>query len=75
MIRALAILLFLFVAMQFIRPEKVEYKKDLDTELKAPEEIRQILLKACYDCHSNELKYPWYSNVDTYSWFVGNNTT
>lgn len=75
MIRALVIVFFIFIAMQFIRPEKVEYKKDLSTELKAPEEVKKILVKACYDCHSNEINYPWYSNVAPFSWVVINHTT
>jgi hypothetical protein len=25
---------------------------------------------ACYDCHSNETEWPWYSNVAPMSWFV-----
>ena len=26
----------------------------------------------CYDCHSNESKYPWYSNVQPLAWFLKN---
>jgi hypothetical protein len=28
------------------------------------------LVKACFDCHSNETKWPWYSNVAPFSFFV-----
>ncbi|MBD3829966.1 MAG: heme-binding domain-containing protein, partial [Arcobacter sp.] len=27
---------------------------------------------ACYDCHSNETVYPWYSNIAPFSWVVSN---
>lgn len=32
-------------------------------EVPAPAEVRQILRRACYDCHSNESKWPWYAYV------------
>jgi mono/diheme cytochrome c family protein len=31
---------------------------------------REIMVAACYDCHSNEVRYPWYSNVAPISWTV-----
>jgi hypothetical protein len=33
-------------------------------------EIRELLRRACYDCHSNETRWPWYSYVAPVSWFV-----
>jgi hypothetical protein len=31
---------------------------------------RELFMKACADCHSNESKYPIYSNVAPISWLV-----
>ncbi len=31
---------------------------------------RQLAVRACYDCHSNETIWPWYSNVAPVSWLV-----
>ena len=31
---------------------------------------RQLAVWACYDCHSNETIWPWYSNVAPVSWLV-----
>jgi len=31
---------------------------------------RQLAVRACYDCHSNETNWPWYSNVAPVSWLV-----
>jgi hypothetical protein len=36
----------------------------------APEHVRGILRRACYDCHSNETSWPWYSHVAPVSWLV-----
>lgn len=33
---------------------------------------RELAARACFDCHSNETKWPWYSNVAPISWVVGN---
>ncbi len=33
-------------------------------------DVRAIALRACYDCHSNETCWPWYSHVAPVSWLV-----
>ena len=33
-------------------------------------QTRELAARACFDCHSNESKWPWYSNVAPVSWFV-----
>ena len=39
-------------------------------EVPAPPEVRAILKRACYDCHSNVTVWPWYSRVAPFSWLV-----
>jgi mannose/cellobiose epimerase-like protein (N-acyl-D-glucosamine 2-epimerase family) len=34
------------------------------------QETRQLAVRACYDCHSNETVWPWYSNIAPISWLV-----
>jgi cytochrome c551/c552 len=31
---------------------------------------RELAMRACFDCHSNETVWPWYSNVAPVSWLV-----
>ncbi|MFN8536256.1 MAG: heme-binding domain-containing protein [Thermomicrobiales bacterium] len=31
---------------------------------------RELAVRACFDCHSNESAWPWYSNVAPASWYV-----
>lgn len=38
--------------------------------IKAPEEVTQIFRRACYDCHSNETKLPWYDRIAPASWLA-----
>jgi len=33
-------------------------------------ETRAIAKRACFDCHSNETVWPWYSNIAPVSWLV-----
>lgn len=37
---------------------------------KASPEIADILKTSCYDCHSLETNYPWYSQIAPVSWFL-----
>ncbi len=35
---------------------------------------RALAQRACFDCHSNETVWPWYSNVAPVSWLVAHDT-
>jgi hypothetical protein len=39
-------------------------------EVPAPPPVRELLRRSCYDCHSNETRWPWYSRVAPISWLV-----
>lgn len=63
------ILLFIvLVAIQFIESERTN--PPVTADLKAPGDVKDIIKKACYDCHSNETKWPWYSYVAPISWLL-----
>ena len=40
------------------------------SDFEAPLEVKTILKRSCYDCHSNEVNWPWYSYVAPVSWLV-----
>jgi hypothetical protein len=60
----------LFIAMQFIHPKTTNPPIDKSLELKATKEVKDILKKSCYDCHSFETKWPIYSKIAPLSWLV-----
>ncbi len=63
--------LIVFIAMQFFSldiPAKLPIKKD--EELQTSSEVMNILKRSCYDCHSSEVKAPWYYKVAPISWFT-----
>ena len=33
-------------------------------------QTEQLARAACFDCHSNETRYPWYSNIAPMAWLV-----
>ncbi len=33
-------------------------------------QTRELAKRACFDCHSNETVWPWYSNIAPISWLV-----
>ena len=37
-------------------------------------EVRSLAARACFDCHSNETRWPWYSHVAPISWLVQSDT-
>ena len=68
------VLLIAVVIIQFIPNDKPEVvltnENDLIYNNQLPENIRVMLKESCYDCHSNETIYPWYSYVAPISWLV-----
>ncbi len=66
--KALIILIVILIAIQFIPVDKTN--PTVTAELDAPTEIISIFKRSCYDCHSNETAWPWYSNIAPVSWLV-----
>ena len=42
----------------------------LQSDIPAAADVKGVLRRACYDCHSNETVWPWYSRVAPVSWLV-----
>jgi len=59
-----------FLVIQVIHPTITNEKTDPKLEIKAPKEVMHIFKRACYDCHSNQVKAPWYSNIAPISWGI-----
>lgn len=72
------ILFAIVVIMQLIpsgRPEVInENPNGLMVNNNIPDSVANILRTTCYDCHSNETNYPWYSYVAPVSWLISRDT-
>ncbi len=74
--RILMALLIIFIAIQFIRPAKNRSEgisaNDISTKYPVPDSVQAILKVACYDCHSNNTRYPWYEEIQPVAWWLNN---
>ena len=68
-------LLVVFIVVQFLPLAGAKTNPPVVAE---PEwnsvQTRELAVRACYDCHSNETEWPWYSNVAPISWLVNHDT-
>jgi len=60
------------VLIQFIPVNRDNPESDPQLEITLQPELRTIVEKACYDCHSNKTNWPWYSYVAPVSFIVAN---
>ena len=56
------------VLIQFIPAARTN--PAVESDVFAPDAVTEILRKACYDCHSHETAWPWYSRVAPVSWWM-----
>jgi hypothetical protein len=71
--RLKAVLLGILVVtalLQTVQPDRSN--PEVTAPLDAPPEVMAVLRRACYDCHSNETRWPWYSYLSPVSILVAN---
>ncbi|MFL0351960.1 heme-binding domain-containing protein [Xanthomarina sp. GH4-25] len=68
------VLLVAFVGIQFVPTELNQSDIVTSTDFllvnNPPENISTLLQESCYDCHSNNTSYPWYSKIQPIAWFM-----
>jgi cytochrome c551/c552 len=64
------LILIELVVLQFVPVERSN--PPVVEDIPAPAEVKAILKRACYDCHSHETVWPWYSRVAPASLLVSN---
>jgi hypothetical protein len=42
----------------------------IQAKLRVPPDVDALIRRSCYDCHSHETKWPWYSNIAPAMWLV-----
>lgn len=74
--KILIVLAIILVLIQFVRIDKtnpeVVIENDFIEMAKPNAAIASMIKSSCYDCHSSQSKYPWYTNVAPVSWLVKN---
>ncbi|TDM00009.1 MAG: hypothetical protein C4K58_01820 [Flavobacteriaceae bacterium] len=71
--KTLLFLLVFFLLLQWFQPEINQgslTQSDFFASVKATEEQKQMIQTSCYNCHSNQSKYPWYAKISPVSWIL-----
>ena len=67
-------LLSLFILIQFFRPSRnlsaAPEQDDIFSHYPASESIKAMIKTSCYDCHSNNTRYPWYAGIQPLAWWI-----
>jgi len=63
-----------FIAIQFFRPAHNKssqvFATDISKIVSTSDSVQDALINGCYDCHSNNTNYPWYSNIQPMGWLM-----
>ena len=72
--KILLVILITLIAIQFIQPAHNTSGQVLTTDItkrvNVPDKVLDIFKNSCYDCHSNNTRYPWYINIQPMGWMM-----
>lgn len=64
----------IFTSMQFIPAKRnissTSSEADISRAVEVPPKVDKLLRNSCYDCHSNNTRYPWYSRIQPAAYFM-----
>ncbi len=66
--KILIVVAVIVIGIQFIPVDRTN--PPVTQEIDAPQNVMTILKTSCYDCHSNQSSWPWYSYVAPVSFLV-----
>jgi hypothetical protein len=61
-----------FALLQLTNPVRTNppVVSDLMASNRPPPQVAAMLHAACYDCHSSQTRWPWYSHIAPMSWLI-----
>lgn len=63
-----AFLVLVLIGIQFIPVEQTN--PPVKSEMPMPKNVKEIIQRSCYDCHSNLTEWKWYSKVAPISFLI-----
>ena len=67
-------ILIVFIGIQLIQPARNNSEQMMLTDISHTysflQHVQAVLKTACYDCHSNNTRYPWYAYVQPAGWLL-----
>ncbi len=74
--KLLLAVLFIFIILQIFQPAHNANEQllpiDITKSINIPDNVLAVLKNSCYDCHSNNTRYPWYINIQPMGWIMAN---
>lgn len=67
-VRTGLVVLLAVVVSQFIPVDRTN--PPVESDIPTSPEVKMVLRRACYDCHSHETVWPWYSHIAPISWLI-----
>lgn len=72
--KTLLAVIAVLIAVQFIQPAHNTSGQILTTDItkmvSIPDKVLAVFKNACYDCHSNNTRYPWYVYIQPMGWMM-----
>ncbi len=72
--KLLILAVVVLIVIQFFHPAKNQStdvsSTDITKVVNVPDDVLQVLKTSCYDCHSNNTHYPWYSKIQPIAWWM-----
>ena len=73
-------ILALLLLMQFYQPRQnahvtAQEPNSIEVVASVPQDVKAILQRSCYDCHSSATDYPWYSYIQPAGWWLEGHIT
>ena len=64
----------ILIGIQFFQPLRNQSDEVTASHIEkvyaVPQNVKTILVQSCYDCHSNNTRYPWYSRIQPGTWYM-----
>lgn len=64
----------ILIGIQFFQPLRNQSDEVTASHIErvyaVPQNVKAILTQSCYDCHSNNTRYPWYSRIQPGAWYM-----
>ncbi len=64
----------ILIGIQFFQPLRNQSNEVTASHIEkvyaVPQNVKAILVQSCYDCHSNNTRYPWYSHIEPGAWYM-----
>jgi len=64
----------ILIGIQFFQPFRNQSAEvpaaHIEKVYNVPQNVNAILARSCYDCHSNNTRYPWYNRIQPGAWYM-----